>query len=953
MDTQNEIHIKGAREHNLRDLELRIPRGKLVVLTGVSGSGKSSLAFDTLYAEGYRKYMESLSTRVRQLLEQVRRPDVDFIHGLSPVVAIEQREGGGSPRSTVATVTEIADYARLLWSVRGEQRCPRDGGAVKRHTLDECVESVLREPDGSRAVLLAPFLKAKPSVVRDEIGGLRHRGFQRVRIAGEIRSLDDRNIVPSGREPIDVEIVVDRIVVKPDQRGRLADSLELAFREGGGRALLLVRGPNEEAWREIPLSRRLACTVCGTGFDPLTPRHFSFNHSEGLCPECDGLGRKMTFSEHLVVPDPEKSIREGAIKPWRLGGKSLIIRNNAILKQLAEQWPFDPRAPWKSLPEEVRHGILHGTGDRKFTFKLRRGRKTEPAPVPFEGVIPLLEKSRRETRSDGFRARLGAYMVAGPCPGCGGGRLNPAAAAVRVADKSLPEFFAMNLVDAERFGESLVRPGEDNRAMEDVVGGLRQRLRFLSQVGLDYLTLDRAYTSLSGGEAQRVRLATQVGMGLVGVLYILDEPSIGLHAVDNERLLASLFELRDRGNSVLVVEHDEETIRRADHLIEIGPGAGVEGGAILYEGPPEGCCDTRASRAGPYLAGHWRVTREAAPKEPGEKWLTVRGATENNLRQIDAAFPVGLLTCVTGVSGSGKSSLVNDVLARAAALRLNRAKTVPGCHAGVEGWRHFRTMVEVDAAPIGRSPRSNPATYVKLFDLLRTVFARCPLARIRGYGPGRFSFNVRGGRCERCQGDGVIRLNMEFLADAETECPSCRGKRYNRETLEVRFKGHTIADVLGLTVSESMDLFASHPRSMDKLATLDAVGLGYLRLGQPAPTLSGGEAQRIKLSLELSRRGQGQTLYILDEPTTGLHWDDVQNLMDLLFRLRDAGNTVVVIEHHQDVQCLADWIIDLGPGGGVHGGSIVYAGPPEGLADVPESRTGRALLKISKIRASA
>ncbi len=945
MSAKDEIHIKGAREHNLKNVELRIPRGKLTVFTGVSGSGKSSLAFDTLYAEGYRKYMESLSTRVRQMLEQVKRPDVDFIHGLSPVVAIEQREGAGSPRSTVATVTEIADYARLLWSLQGEQLCPKDGGRIRPHSLDDCVARLLGEPEGSRVILLAPFLRARPAVLRDEIPGLRQRGFQRIRIRGEIRSLDEKNPVAAGREEVDLELVIDRIVIKPDQRSRIADSLELAFREGEGRAVALVRTSPEGEWREIPLSRHLSCEVCGEAFEPLTARHFSFNHSEGLCPECGGLGRKMRFSEELVVPDPDKAVREGAIKPWRFGGKSLIIRNNALLKQLAERLPFDPKVPWKELPRETRDAILYGAGDRLFPFKVRRSKKKNPTPVPFEGVIPLLEKSRRETKSDGFRARLGTFMVSGDCPGCHGGRLNPAAAAVRVAGVTLPEFYAMSLETAGAFTGKLGGIRRESRALDEVIDGLEQRLRFLTRVGLDYLTLEREYSTLSGGEAQRVRLATQLGMGLVGVLYILDEPSIGLHPVDNERLLESLCDLRDRGNTVLVVEHDEETLRRADHLVEIGPGAGVEGGRVLYQGPPEGCLEYRDSRAGPYLSGEWRVTREAEPRVPDERWLTVRGAGENNLREIDAAFPVGLLTCVTGVSGSGKSSLVNDTLARAAAFRLNRARTVPGRHQGLDGLEYFEKAVEVDAAPIGRTPRSNPATYVKLFDVLRSVFAKCPLSRVRGYGPGRFSFNMRGGRCERCQGDGVIKLNMEFLADAHSECPACRGRRYNRETLEVRFKGHTIADVLGLTVREAMDLFGNHPRIREKLDTLDAVGLGYLQLGQPAPTLSGGEAQRIKLSLELSKRQQGQTLYLLDEPTTGLHWADIQRLMDLLFRLRDAGNSVVIIEHNLDVIRLADWILDLGPGGGVHGGTVVYSGPVAGLRALPESRTGVALAR--------
>ncbi len=943
MSATDEIHIKGAREHNLKDLELRIPRGKLTVFTGVSGSGKSSLAFDTLYAEGYRKYMESLSTRVRQILEQIKRPDVDYIHGLSPVVAIEQREGAGSPRSTVATVTEIADYARLLWSLWGEQICPNDGGKVRRHSLEDSVERLLSLPHGSRVILAAPFLKAKSAVLRDEVTGLRQRGFQRVLIGGEIRSLDERKLIPAGRGEIRMDIVVDRIVIKPDQRSRLADSLELAFREGENRAVALAREGPDAPLKEIALSRRLSCEKCGETFEPLTARHFSFNHSEGLCRECGGLGRSMRFSEELVVPDPEKSVKQGAVKPWRYGGKSLIIKNNAILKQLAEQYPFDPGTPWKDLPRETRKAILYGTGERLFSFKLRRSRKRVPTPVPFEGVIPLLEKSRRETKSDGFRARLGTFMIGGDCPSCHGGRLNPAAAAVRVGGVSIPEFYGMSLEDAAACVAGIAGQLDESRALNEVVDGLEQRLGFLKTVGLEYLTLNREYGTLSGGEAQRVRLATQLGMGLVGVLYILDEPSIGLHPIDNRRLLNSLCELRDRGNTVLVVEHDEETIRRADHLVEIGPGAGKEGGEILYRGPPEGCCAVKASRAGPYLSGEWTVTREAAHRTPDGRWLRVLGASENNLRELDAAFPVGLLTCVTGVSGSGKSSLVNDVLERAAAFRLNRARTIPGRHTRIDGFEHFEKAVEVDATPIGRTPRSNPATYVKLFDLFRSVFAKCPLSRVRGYGPGRFSFNVRGGRCEQCQGDGVIKLNMEFLADAYSECPGCGGRRYNRETLEVRFKGRTIADVLGMTVREAMDLFSNHPRIMEKLNTLEAVGLGYLQLGQPAPTLSGGEAQRIKLSLELSKRQQGQSLYILDEPTTGLHWADIQNLMDLLFRLRDAGNTIVIIEHNQDVVSLADWIIDLGPGGGVHGGHVVYAGPFDGVLKVPESRTGRAL----------
>ena len=943
MQAATHIHVKGAREHNLKNLEVRLPRGKLVVITGPSGSGKSSLAFDTIYAEGYRKYMESLSTQARQVLEQLKRPDVDFIHGLSPVLAIEQRTGGGSPRSTIATVTEIADYARLLWALLGEQVCPKDGGRIVQRSLDDNILRIFAEVPGERVMLLAPCMRAKPSVLREELPRLRQRGFQRVRLDGEIKNLDDPNLVPSGAKEITVDLVLDRLVVTADQRSRIADSLELAFREGRDRAIVLAQKTTESPWRELQLSQSLACEVCGDVFEKLTPRHFSFNHNEGACSTCGGLGRKLRFVPELVVADPEKSVREGALKPWRIGGKNLIIKHNAILKQLAEQLPFDPETPWKKLPEAVRQTLLFGGGERLFAFKLRRMR--EAKAVPFAGVIPMLDESWRETDSEGFRARLTTFMVSGGCPECHGTRLNARSGAVRVGGKTLPEFFALDVETAAGFGKELVVKMAANEAVREIVTGIDQRLHFLLETGLGYLNLDRDYGTLSGGEAQRVRLATQLGMGLMGVIYVLDEPSIGLHPHDNRKLLETLCELRDRGNTVLVVEHDEDTMRIADEILELGPEAGVEGGRILFQGTPAECATQpiSVSRSGPFLARKMGVEKDAKTKIPDGTWLTVREAAEHNLRRVDARFPVGLLTCVTGVSGSGKSTLVNDVLAAAAARKLNGAKSIPGKHRAIENLDCFEKLVQVDQEPIGRSPRSNPATFTKLLDLLRDLFATVPLAKVRGYKASRFSFNIRGGRCERCQGDGVIKLDMQFMADAYAPCPSCSGRRFNRETLEILFHGQSIADVLNMTVREAMKLFRNIPRIMDKLETLNAVGLGYLTLGQPATTLSGGEAQRLKLSLELSKRQQGDTLYILDEPTTGLHWTDIQNLMDLLFKLRDAGNTIIVIEHNLDVINLADWIIDLGPGGGTAGGDIVFAGTRKDIVFAEQSLTGQAL----------
>ncbi len=940
------IIVKGAREHNLRNISLNIPRNRLVVITGVSGSGKSSLAFDTLYAEGHRKYMDSLSTRARKVLDQIPRPDVDFIQGLSPVIALEQRTGGGSPRSTVATITEIADFARVLWAVCGTPYCPKDGGSIDRRSLDDCINRIFEEPEKSRLIILAPWMRAKPSVLREELMRLRQRGFQRVRLNGVIHRLDDRDIIDSKAKEIAVEIVVDRIVLGADQKSRLADSLELAFSEGNDRAVVLIEDTTtKDVWRELVLSNRLACVKCGDVYDAISSRNFSWDHTEGACQECGGLGETLQFQPELLVPDTTKSIKKGAIKSFRLGSKQMIIRHNAILKQLAEQMPFDPNIPWDELGPEVRQQIIYGAGDRLFSFKLRGG-NSKPEVMPFKGVLAELEQMRKNTSSDGLRARLMAYQTSRSCEVCEGRRLRPESLSVLIKDVSIADFLSMSLKDAVGFVEAL-DADSNYETMNDAVHGLKQRLQFLNEVGLDYLTLNRSYTTLSGGEAQRVRLATQLGMSLIGVIYILDEPSIGLHPLDNQRLIQTLSGLRDRGNSVIVVEHDADTMRAADHLIELGPGAGVRGGEVIFEGAPEASYAAKESHSGCFLSGRQKVEKNAVTLKTSSNWLTIKGATENNLKSVDAKFPVGLITVVCGVSGSGKSTLVNDVLAKAAAFKLNRAKSIPGKHKGLDGLGHFTSVIQVDQSPIGRSPRSNPATYTKLFDHLRDLYAKCSLAKVRGYKASRFSFNVSGGRCERCKGDGVTKLDMQFMADVYAECSSCRGQRYNRETLDVRFKGYSIADVLSMSVDEALTIFEKQPRIAEKLSTLSDVGLGYVKLGQQATTLSGGEAQRIKLSLELSKRQQGETLYILDEPTTGLHWLDVQRLMDMLFKLRDAGNTIIIIEHDLDVIQLADWIIELGPEGGECGGQIVFSGSIDALRATNETATQRALSDLT------
>jgi excinuclease ABC subunit A len=942
------IFIKGAAEHNLQHIDVTIPRGELVVITGVSGSGKSSLAFDTLYAEGYRKYVDSLSVKARQLLEQIKRPEVEYIKGLSPVIAIEQRTGAGNnPRATVASVTEIADYGRLLWAVMGEAHCPKDGGLIVRRSLEDCLQRVFEEPEGSRLMILAPYLEDRSSVIREEIPRLKQRGFTRVRVNGEVKLIDDMYVLPKGMPRATLDLVIDRVVVREDQRSRIADSMELAFREGRDRVILMLQATSDDPWHEVSLSQNLACSVCGETYEPLTPRLFSHNHREGACPTCDGLGKTLQFVPELLVPDPSKSVKKGAVKAWRIGSKQMIIRRNALLKQLAEQVPFDPTTPWSELSEDIQKLIFWGSGEKEYLFKLKRG-NSKPVPVPFEGVVPELVRTAKDSSSDGYRARLMAYQISQTCEDCEGKRLNPVARHVFINGLSFDQFMAMPIEEAYAWVRDRQAEWGELKQFEEIVTGLSQRLEFVDEVGLGYLNLEREFSTLSGGESQRVRLATQLGMGLVGVVYVLDEPSIGLHPHDNEKLIQTLLDLRDRGNAVVVVEHDEETMKQADTIIELGPGAGIEGGHLIYSGSVEGCMEAPKSRTGPFLSRKLTVIKNSPTREVGDRFLEIHKAREHNLQSIDASFPVGLLTCVTGVSGSGKSTLVNNILANAAAFRLNRAKTIPGKHDRITGFEHFTQVVRVDQSPIGRSPRSNPATYIKLFDLLRQVFSQTPLSKVRGYKPARFSFNVKGGRCERCQGAGVIKLDMQFLADTYVDCPSCHGQRYNRETLEVRFKGHTIADILSISVREALEVFRNFPKVHRKLETLDAVGLGYIRLGQSATTLSGGEAQRIKLSLELSKKEQGASLYILDEPTTGLHWLDIQLLMDLLLKLRDNGNTIIIIEHNLDVVNLADWIVDLGPGGGKHGGSLLYSGPRLGVENCKESLTAKMLKASGK-----
>jgi len=932
------IVVIGAREHNLRNITVEIPRHQLVVITGLSGSGKSSLAFDTIYAEGQRRYVESLSAYARQFLEQMEKPDVDSIDGLSPAIAIEQKSTSRNPRSTVGTVTEIYDYLRLLFARLGTPHCWQCGQPIATQTVSQIVDRVLALPERTRVYILAPIARGKKGEFRKELAELRKAGFVRVRIDGELRDLaDDITLAKTHKHTI--EVVVDRLILRPGIESRLADSLGVAFTHGDDVVSVAVLGDDgEQPVQETIYSQRFACSTCGVSMPELTPRLFSFNSPHGACSTCSGLGTTNYFDPDLIVPDPSKSLADGAVVPW----ESQNTRND-MLGGLAKHLKFKLETPWKDLPKKVRDVILHGTGDEEIGFVLERGSKRYEFRRPFEGVVTNLERRWKETDSDWVREELGKYMSVRLCRSCQGARLKPEALAVRLHGRTITEVCGLSIGAAHEFVTTLALTPQEAAIGERLLREARERLGFLHDVGLDYLTLERHAATLSGGEAQRIRLATQIGASLSGVLYVLDEPSIGLHQRDNARLLETLRRLQRLGNTVIVVEHDRDTIEAADHVIDMGPGAGVHGGAVVAEGTPEAIRANPDSLTGRYLSGALEIAVPRRRRRGSGYALKITGARHHNLQNLTVELPLGTLTCVTGVSGSGKSSLVIDTLYRALAQRLNGSREKPGAHDRITGIEMIDKVIDIDQAPIGRTPRSNPATYTGLFTHVRDLFAQLPDARVRGYEPGRFSFNVKGGRCEACAGDGVIRIEMHFLPDVYVTCEVCRGARYNRETLEVKYKGKHIAEVLDLTVGQALEFLGTVPPIRQKLETLASVGLDYIHIGQAATTLSGGEAQRIKLAKELSRRATGRTLYILDEPTTGLHFHDVDKLLGVLDRLVESGNTVVVIEHNLDVIKVADHVLDLGPEGGSGGGRIIAQGTPEEIAAVEASYTGRFL----------
>ncbi len=932
MSKKNYLLVKGAREHNLKDIDVKIPRDKFVVITGLSGSGKSSLAFDTIYAEGQRRYVESLSAYARQFLGLMEKPDVDYIEGLSPAISIEQKSTSRNPRSTVGTVTEIYDYLRLLFARVGKMHCYQCGRPVEKQTVQQIVDTILSWPQGTRFQILAPVVRGRKGEYKEVFNQFRKDGFVRVRVDGEVRSLDEEIVLEKNKKHT-IELVVDRLVIGSDIQKRLTDSIELALKQSGG--LVFVNKP--DSGEDVMFSEQFACPHCGLSFEEPAPRLFSFNSPYGACPKCDGLGVLTRIDPALIVPDESLSINEGAIAVMTGRNEGWLYE---MISSLARRYKFSLDTPWKDLPEEIKNLILYGSGEEQVTFVYDRKRTRVEWQSRFEGIVNYLLRRYKQTASVHVRRWIEGFMNTMVCDVCGGTRLKKEALAVTVGGKNIHEVTELSIREALHFFERLKLGKQQSQIAHQILKEVKQRLQFLINVGLDYLTLSRSAGTLSGGEAQRIRLATQIGSQLVGVLYILDEPSIGLHQRDNRKLIATLKQLRDLGNTVLVVEHDRETIEEADFVVDLGPGAGVHGGNIVAMGTPAAIARSRKSLTGQYLSHKKCIPVPQKRRSGSGKFLTVYGARGNNLKEIDVRFPLGKFICVTGVSGSGKSTLVNETLFAALAKHFYRAKKNPLPHERIEGLEHIDKVIDLDQSPIGRTPRSNPATYTGLFTPIRDLFSQLPESKIRGYKPGRFSFNVKGGRCEYCEGDGIKKIEMHFLPDVYVQCEVCKGKRYNRETLQIKYRGKSIADVLDMTVEEALDFFKHIPTVKRRLQTLFDVGLGYIKLGQPATTLSGGEAQRVKLASELSKIGTGNTLYILDEPTTGLHFEDIRMLLQVLDRLVEKGNTVIVIEHNMDVIKTADWIIDLGPEGGEKGGFIVAEGTPEEVARNKKSYTG-------------
>lgn len=934
------LHIKGAREHNLKNIDIKLPRDKFIVVTGLSGSGKSSLAFDTIYAEGQRRYVESLSAYARQFLGQMEKPDVDLIEGLSPAISIDQKTTARNPRSTVGTVTEIHDYLRLLYARAGEVYCTKCGKKISRQTVDQMVDRVMKSPEGTKLMILAPVIRAKKGEHKKVLENLAKDGYVRAVVDGETHELDEEfNLEKQKKHSISA--VIDRIIVKPESTQRATDSIETALRMAGG--LVIIK--NMDTGEETLMNENFACADCGVSIEELSPRMFSFNSPFGACPECTGLGMLMKIDPDLIVPDKTKTLREGAVKAsgWNFGTVGTIAKN--YLDAMMKRYHFDTDTPYEDLPDEVKHALLYGTNGEKLRVEYDGMGGSGYYSAAFEGIIPNLERRYQETTSEYMKSEIEGYMVETPCPVCGGKRYKPETLAVKIGGKNIAELSDLSVRAAREFLNTVELDYKQKMIAEQILKELNARFDFLINVGLDYLTLSRAAGTLSGGEAQRIRLATQIGSGLVGVLYILDEPSIGLHQKDNDKLLKTLKNLRDLGNTLIVVEHDEETMLNADYVVDIGPGAGEHGGKVVAEGTPKQIMANKKSITGQYLSGKKLIRIPAKVRKP-KHWITIKGARENNLKDIDISFPTGVITAVTGVSGSGKSTVVNHILKKASMQRFYHSKERPGKHDVIEGLEYVDKVVDIDQSPIGRTPRSNPATYTGIFDLIRDIFAMTQDAKARGYQKGRFSFNVKGGRCEACKGDGIIKIEMHFLPDVYVPCEVCKGQRYNRETLEVRYKGKNIFEVLDMTVEEAYKFFENVPRIESKLKVLLDVGLSYVKLGQPSTTLSGGEAQRVKLATHLAKKQTGNTLFILDEPTTGLHMDDVKKLVKVLNRLADKGNTVIVIEHNLDVIKSADYIVDMGPDGGDKGGTVIAKGTPKEVSENKKSYTGEYLKRI-------